>query len=223
MEKAVLRQAPRLAWITAQAFTRGRSGPGKWPALVAYPVHLVIVTMAIMDGTLYRTEHQATVVVKSRNQTHLKGVLLFGALVVALLLAAFLLAEGEVGVLDLLALVLLLVLAVVFLISAVSMRSRHGSDTSPALLRKALDGASMGRPAFMFEMLARSPDARTGVGSELLTQALDELAGDGAAVGCIAANQELISFYNRFGLQQIGQSQMMLNPDWATSGRGEEK
>lgn len=223
MKKAAPRQAPRLAWITAQAFTRGRPGPGKWPALVAYPVHLIIVTMAIMDGTLYQHEYQATVVVRRRNQAPLKGVLVFGALVVAFLLAAFLLAAGDVGVLDLLALVLLLILAVVFLISAVSMRSRHGSGTSPASLRKALDGASMGRPAFIFEMLTRSPDARPGVGSELLTQALDELAGDGAVVGCIAANQELIPFYNRFGLQQIGHTQMMINPDWATSGRGAEK
>lgn len=223
MKQATLSQIFALAWISAQAFTQRRPGTGKWAAIAAYPVHLVMVLMATMDGDLYHDSSQAMVVIRNRRATPLKGALAFGLLVVLFFLPAIPLAAGYTQTSIFLLLAFEVVVGIIFVISAVSVLPHHGPGTSPAALRKAMNAAAHGGPAVTFELLARTPKAQPGAGAKLLTQAIDELAGQGAVVGCIAANMDLIPFYNRFGLQQIGQTQLMLNPAWDTSGRRAEK
>ena len=223
MKKATLSQVPVLAWISAQAFTQRRPGTGKWPALLAYPAHLILVLMATIDGVLYQDSSQAMLVIRNRGHTPLGGTVVVGLLLAIPFLLTIPVATGGIGPLALFLLAFVAVLILVLVGSIFSICPHHGRGASPAALRKAMGKEAHGRPAFTFELLARSPKSEPGAGAKLLTEALDELAGQGSLVGCIAANMDLIPFYNRFGLQQIGQTQMMLNPDWYTAGRRAEK
>ena len=221
MKKATLGQVPTLAWISAQAFTQRRNGTGKWPALLAYPAHLFTALVTTIDGDLYQDSSQAIVVIKNQQRTPVKGSVVGVLLVFLLFLPAIPAISGETWALT--GLLFTFVVVGVFVASIYSIRPHHGRGASEAALSKAVKEAANGRPAFTFSLLARSLEAPPGAGARLLNEALDEIAGQGAVVGCIAANQELVPFYNRFGLQQIGQTQMMLNPAWDTEGRGAEK
>lgn len=221
MKKATLGQVPTLAWISAQAFTRRHHSAAKWPALLAYPAHLFTALVMTVDGDLYQDSSEAVVAVKNQHRTPLKGSVVGVLLVFLLFLPALPSISGETWAL---AGLLFTVVAVGALVASIySIRPNHGPGTSGVALSKAIKSAANGKPAFTFSLLARSPQAQPGAGARLLNEALDELAGQGAIVGCIAANQELIPFYNRFGLQQIGQTQMMLNPAWDTMARRAEK
>lgn len=221
MKKATLGQVPTLAWISAQAFTQRHRSAGKWPALLAYPAHLFTALVMTVDGDLYQDSSEAIVVVKNQRRTPLKGSVVGVLLVFLLFLPALPSISGETWALAGLLFTVVVVGALVA--SIYSIRPNYGRGTSEAALSKAIKSAANGKPAFTFSLLARSPQALPGAGARLLNEALDELAGQGAIVGCIAANQELIPFYSRFGLQQIGQTQMMLNPAWDTMARRAEK
>lgn len=219
MQKAKLHQVFSLAWISAQAFTHRRRNASKWTALLAYPAHLITVAVATINGVLFQNSSQAMVVISNLRRTPLKGAVIVGLVAAALFILAIPMATGGTGPMALLLFALLVVLVLALCASIFSIRPHHGRGVSPAALRKAMDKEANGRPAYTFELLARSPNAEPGAGAKLLTEALDELAGQGSVVGCIAANVDLIPFYNRFGLQQIEQTQMMLNPAWDTTGR----
>ncbi|POH72517.1 hypothetical protein [Arthrobacter glacialis] len=221
MKKATLGQVPTLAWISAQAFTQRRKGTGKWPALLAYPAHLFTALVMTVDGVLYQDSSEAIVVVKDQRRTSVKGIVVGAALVFMLFLPALPAITGDFRAFP--GLLFTVIVVGALFASIFSILPNHGRGASEAALSKAVKAAANGRQAFTFSLLARSLEAQPGAGAKLLNEAVDELAGQGAVVGCIAANQELIPFYNRFGLQQIGQTQMMLNPAWDTAGRGAEK
>ncbi len=221
MKKATLGQVPTLAWVSAQAFIQRRRGAGKWSALLAYPAHLFTALVMTVDGVLYQDSSETIVVVKDQHRNPVKGSVVGLALVFLLFLPAFPAITGDARALP--GLLFSAVVFVALFASIFSILPNHGRGASDAALSKAVKTTANGKPAFTFSLLARSPEAQPGAGAKLLTEALDELAGRGAVVGCIAANKELIPFYNRFGLQQIGQTQMLLNPAWDTAGRRAEK
>lgn len=221
MKKATLGQVPTLAWISAQAFTQRRNNTAKWPALLAYPAHLFTTLVATIDGDLYQDSSQAIVVVKNQRRTPVKGSVVGVFLVFLLCLPALPYISGATRALT--GPLFTVVVVGVLVASIYSIRPHHGRGASDAALNKAVKEEANGKPAFTFSLLARSPQAQPGSGARILTQALDELAGQDTVVGCIAATKELFPFYNRFGLQQIGKTQMMLNPAWNTAARRAEK
>lgn len=216
MKLATIGDAASLAWVTAQAFTRRRRGNKTVRAVLAYPVHLVTMAQMILNKEIYHFSRQAVVAIQERGKSTMRGQLIVGIAVGVVELVAILpWLTGAVGILS--GAGIALILPVALLVSAYSTRPSHGPGTSESALRRHLDRQVSRKPRFIFTFLARSPKAAPGAAGLLLQEALNIRVPAGSVIGCIAATPALFTYYEGFGLHQIGSTQIMINPAWAPS------
>lgn len=202
--RAHARDIPSLAWMQAEAYARTdpTQHPGPWLAALTYPAYLLTSTLATAGGRLFHTDHQATATIEHPDRIHPRERTTLTT--ITLLTTALLVPLAATHPLLPATLVLL-----VFGLPAALITATHPNRRQARAGTRALKATATG-PAAYLVCVARAPQGRPGIATDLMLALAEQETAQGRTVGCTARTPKHLGLYARAGFVPVGGSTGML-------------